>query len=115
WRSFARVLPLRSRDRLLLEETIREALGDAFRGEIAFVGHHESHAASAFFPSPFEEAAILTLDAVGEWDSSTLGVGRGSSIELLESIPFPHSLGMLYSAFTHYAGFKVNSGEYKLM
>ena len=77
--------------------------------------HHESHAASAFFPSPFEEAAILTLDGVGEWTSTAWGVGRGNKIELTHHLQFPHSLGLLYSAFTYYCGFKVNSGEYKLM
>src|SRR6185295_9700348 len=76
---------------------------------------HESHAASAFFPSPFTEAAILTLDAVGEWTTSSIGVGRGNHITLTHEMRFPHSLGMLYSAFTYYTGFKVNSGEYKLM
>jgi carbamoyltransferase len=82
---------------------------------VAFTDHHESHAASAFFPSPFAEAAILTLDGVGEWATTTLGVGRGREITLTDQIAFPHSLGLLYSAFTYYCGFKVNSGEYKLM
>jgi carbamoyltransferase len=86
-----------------------------FRGQLCFTDHHESHAASAFFPSPFEEAAILTLDAVGEWETSTIGVGRGDRIALSHQMRFPHSMGMLYSAFTYYTGFKVNSGEYKLM
>ena len=80
-----------------------------------FTDHHESHAASAFFPSPFDEAAILTLDGVGEWTTTTMGIGRGNRIELTNQIEFPHSLGLLYSAFTYYCGFKVNSGEYKLM
>jgi carbamoyltransferase len=82
---------------------------------ILFPEHHESHAASAFFPSPFEEAAIITVDGVGEWTTTSLGVGRGNKIELLREIRFPHSLGLLYSAFTYFTGFKVNSGEYKLM
>src|SRR5205085_6929781 len=77
--------------------------------------HHESHAASAFFPSPFESAAILTIDGVGEWSTATIGVGEGNKIGLLKQLQFPHSLGLLYSAFTYYCGFKVNSGEYKLM
>jgi carbamoyltransferase len=77
--------------------------------------HHESHAAAAFFPSPFQRAAVLTLDGVGEWSTATLGQGNGSTLELLAELRFPHSLGLLYSAFTHYCGFRVNSGEYKLM
>src|SRR4029450_59229 len=77
--------------------------------------HHESHAASAFFPSPFENAAILTLDGVGEWSTATYGVGEGNRLELHQHLKFPHSIGLLYSAFTYYCGFKVNSGEYKLM
>jgi len=83
--------------------------------QLLFTEHHESHAASAFFPSPFEEAAILTLDGVGEWATTTAGVGKGSELQLLREITFPHSLGLLYSAFTYHAGFEVNSGEYKLM
>jgi carbamoyltransferase len=86
-----------------------------FTGEFWATDHHGSHAASAFFPSPFDEAAILTLDAVGEWATSSLGIGRGNKLELTHEMRFPHSLGMLYSAFTYYTGFKVNSGEYKLM
>ena len=87
----------------------------ALLGELHFVDHHEAHAASAFFPSPFDDAAILTLDAVGEWSTSAIGVGRGNEISLSHEQRFPHSLGMLYSAFTYYTGFRVNSGEYKLM
>src|SRR5204863_4015904 len=82
---------------------------------IAFTGHHEAHAASAFFPSPFDEAAILTMDGVGEWDTASIGCGRGNKIELLKRLEFPHSLGLLYSAITYFCGFRVNSGEYKLM
>ena len=82
---------------------------------MVFTEHHESHAASAFFPSPFDEAAVITLDGVGEWATATIGRGKGNRIELLEEQRFPHSLGLLYSAFTYYCGFKVNSGEYKLM
>src|SRR5438093_964365 len=77
--------------------------------------HHESHAASAFYPSPFAEAAVLTMDGVGKWATSSYGVGRGKDLELLAELHYPHSLGMLYSAFTYYTGFKVNSGEYKVM
>ncbi|MEJ7637561.1 MAG: carbamoyltransferase N-terminal domain-containing protein, partial [Singulisphaera sp.] len=90
-------------------------LSDAYRGRFLFTDHHESHAASAFFPSPFDEAAILTLDGVGEWSTACYGVGRGNRIGLTHEIRFPHSLGLLYSAFTHYTGFRVNSGEYKVM
>src|SRR5690606_4307327 len=80
-----------------------------------FLEHHESHAASAFFPSPFEESAILTLDGVGEWATGSIGHGQGSRLRLLRELRFPHSLGLLYSAFTYFTGFRVNSGEYKLM
>lgn len=100
-------------NKLFIEDHIRRALGtDA---KVFFAEHHASHAASAFFPSPFEKAAILTFDGVGEWATTTLGVGRGERIELLKEIDYPHSLGLLYSAFTYFCGFKVNSGEYKLM
>jgi carbamoyltransferase len=115
WPSFREALPRWAQHRLHLPHVLREQLGDTFRGTIHFGDHHESHAASAFFPSPFDDAAILTMDAVGEWASSSIGHGRGSRIELLEEMRFPHSVGMLYSAFTAYTGFKVNSGEYKLM
>ncbi|MCA9069870.1 MAG: hypothetical protein KDA84_13145, partial [Planctomycetaceae bacterium] len=86
-----------------------------FKGRYVFPEHHESHAASAFFPSPFDEAAILTVDGVGEWATASLGIGKGNRVELLQELRFPHSLGMLYSAFTYFCGFRVNSGEYKLM
>jgi carbamoyltransferase len=115
FRSFRQALPLWARHKLNLPRAIRRQLGGAFRGKLCFADHHESHAASAFFPSPFDEAAILTLDAVGEWGTSSIGVGRGSQIALTHETRFPHSLGMLYSAFTYYTGFKVNTGEYKLM
>jgi carbamoyltransferase len=115
WKSFAKAFPLWSTQRLRITREIRQQLGRSFRGKIAFTDHHLSHAASAFFPSPFEDAAILTLDAVGEWSTSSIGVGEGNRIRLLAEMRFPHSLGMLYSAFTYYTGFKVNSGEYKLM
>lgn len=115
WVSAREALPLWARQRLDIAGAIRQVLGSGFTGDVLFADHHESHAASAFFPSPFDSAAILTLDAVGEWAASSIGVGRGSQIELLKEMRFPHSVGMLYSAFTHYVGFKVNSGEYKLM
>mgnify|MGYP000057744779 CR=1 FL=1 len=94
---------------------IRRGLKHPFERRLIFAEHHESHAASAFYPSPFEEAAIMTLDGVGEWATASFGVGRGNRIELSHELRFPHSLGLLYSAFTYFTGFKVNSGEYKLM
>ncbi|RPJ61899.1 MAG: hypothetical protein EHM23_05280 [Acidobacteria bacterium] len=112
--SFRRSMPLWVNHRLRMRSIIESELR-GFQGRICFVDHHESHAASAFFPSPFEEAAILTLDAVGEWSTSSIGIGEGHFLKLLYEMRFPHSLGMLYSAFTYYSGFKVNSGEYKLM
>jgi carbamoyltransferase len=113
--SFRRALPQWARAKLDLPRTLREGLGEGFAGDLFFANHHESHASSAFFPSPFEEAAILTLDAVGEWATSSIGHGTGNRIEATHEMRFPHSLGMLYSAFTYYTGFRVNSGEYKLM
>jgi carbamoyltransferase len=94
---------------------MRKALGGAYRKRFIFTEHHESHAASAFFPSPFEEAAILTVDGVGEWATASFGTGRGNRIELSHELHFPHSPGLLYTAFTYFCGFRVNSGEYKLM
>jgi carbamoyltransferase len=114
-RSFRHAFPKWSRHRLKLEHHIRSYLGEGFEGELLFADHHESHAASAFFPSPFEEAAVVTVDAVGEWSTSSIGIGEGNRLTMLREMRFPHSLGMLYSAFTHYTGFKVNSGEYKMM
>jgi len=114
-RSFLMALPLWVKQKLFLPREIDHGLGDRYEGPIYFPLHHESHAASAFFPSPFEEAAILTLDGVGEWTTTSWGVGRGDRVELRKEIRFPHSLGLLYSAFTYYTGFKVNSGEYKVM
>ncbi|MFW5870178.1 MAG: carbamoyltransferase, partial [Candidatus Sumerlaeota bacterium] len=90
-------------------------LGGEYKGPILFPAHHETHAASAFFPSPYDEAAIATIDGVGEWSTTTIGVGEGNRVKLLKEIRFPHSLGLLYSAFTYYLGFRVNSGEYKVM
>jgi carbamoyltransferase len=115
FQSFRKAASLWAQHKLHLPQQIRAQLGNEFRGQLCFTDHHESHAASAFFPSPFEEAAILTLDAVGEWGTSSIGVGRGNQITLTHEMRFPHSLGMLYSAFTYYTGFQVNSGEYKLM
>jgi carbamoyltransferase len=114
-RSFGMAMTVFLKEKMRLPSIIRENLGDEFNGALVFTDHHESHAASAFYPSPFNEAAILTLDGVGEWSTTALGVGRGNRIELLKHLPFPHSLGLLYSAVTYYCGFKVNSGEYKLM
>jgi carbamoyltransferase len=114
FRSFVMAMPLWLKQKLHLPREMRKAL-PGYRRRFIFAGHHESHAASAFFPSPFEEAAILTLDGVGEWATGTLGTGRGNRIELTHEMRFPHSLGLLYSAFTYYCGFTVNSGEYKLM
>ena len=115
FRSFSRAIPLWMKVKLHLPREMRKGLGNAYRKRYVFTEHHESHAASAFFPSPFEEAAILTLDGVGEWSTAAFGVGRGHRVELTHEQRFPHSLGLLYSAFTQYAGFAVNSGEYKLM
>jgi carbamoyltransferase len=112
--SYSRAMPLWLSDKLLMEEDIRSRL-DGYRGEILFGEHHESHAASAFYPSPFEQAAVVTIDGVGEWATSSIGAGRGNEIEILHEMRFPHSLGLLYSAFTYFTGFKVNSGEYKVM
>ena len=113
--SFSMALPVWLKEKMRLPALMKGELGPGFRGTLAFTDHHESHAASAFFPSPYEEAAILTLDGVGEWNTTTMGAGRGNRIELTSQLQFPHSLGLLYSAFTYYCGFKVNSGEYKLM
>ena len=113
--SFFRAMPQWLQQKLHLPREIDKGLGGDYRGPICFCTHHESHAASAFFPSPFEDAAIITLDGVGEWTTTSWGVGRDNKIELRGEIRFPHSLGLLYSAFTYYCGFRVNSGEYKLM
>jgi carbamoyltransferase len=115
FRSFRLAMPLWLKDKLHMRRTIRKALGQPTRARLVFADHHETHAASAFFPSPFDRAAIITLDGVGEWSTATFGVGEGNRIRLVDHIAFPHSLGLLYSAFTYYCGFKVNSGEYKLM
>jgi len=111
---FLKAGPLWIKEKLYQDRELRTALGD-YDGKLLYAEHHESHAASAFFPSPFEEAAVLTLDGVGEWATATIGVGRGSELMLLKELRWPDSLGLLYSAFTYYTGFKVNSGEYKVM
>ena len=114
-RSFVQAAPQWLKQKLHLPREIKKQLPGKWDKPIIFVSHHESHAASAFFPSPFEESAILTMDGVGEWDTTTIGIGDGNKINLLKSLKFPHSIGLLYSAFTYFCGFKVNSGEYKLM
>ena len=114
-RSFFLAMPLWLKQKLFLPKEIDRGFCHEFDGPIYFTSHHESHAASAFFPSPYDEAAILTLDGVGEWSTATWGEGKGNRITLHDEIRFPHSIGLLYSAFTYYTGFKVNSGEYKVM
>ena len=117
-RSFLQAIPLWMRSKLWIPYQIEKGLGQlGYRmpEDLWFAEHHESHAASAFYPSPFESAAILTFDGVGEWATSSIGIGRGNSMELHKQLHFPHSVGLLYSAFTYYCGFRVNSGEYKLM
>ena len=119
-RSFQMAIPLWVREKLFQKDLLRRELkryGPGFDWErrLLFTEHHQSHAASAFFPSPFQEALILTMDGVGEWATTSVALGRGTHLEILKEIYFPHSLGLLYSAFTYYTGFKVNSGEYKLM
>ncbi|HNT89764.1 MAG TPA: carbamoyltransferase N-terminal domain-containing protein, partial [Candidatus Hydrogenedentes bacterium] len=111
--SFFDQMPVWLKERFLMRNTIRRELD--YHGDILFSTHHLSHAAAAFFPSPYDEAALITVDGVGEWETTTIGVGRGNKVEILKEITFPHSLGLLYSAFTYFTGFKVNSGEYKLM
>ncbi|WP_419814527.1 carbamoyltransferase [Glacieibacterium sp.] len=118
--SFRRAMPLWIKDKLFQKSMLAKSLrllpgGDGWNGSLLFTEHHQSHAASAFFPSPFSSAAVLTMDGVGEWCTTSLGHGSGNRLDILKEIQFPHSLGLLYSAFTYYCGFKVNSGEYKLM
>jgi carbamoyltransferase len=120
FRSFRMAMPLWTREKLFQKKLLRkelESFGGGFdwQNRLLFSEHHQSHAASAFFPSPFEEAAVLTMDGVGEWTTTSAAIGRGNQLQILKEIFFPHSLGLLYSAFTYYTGFKVNSGEYKLM
>jgi carbamoyltransferase len=113
-RSYMMALPLWLGEKLWMADDIRGHL-EGFAGDVLFGEHHESHAASAFYPSPFEQAAVVTIDGDGEWATSSIGVGRGHELEILQELRFPHSLGLLYSAFTYFTGFKVNSGEYKVM
>src|SRR3990172_776178 len=113
FRSFLMAGPLWIKDKIYMDRQLREDLG--YDGQILYAEHHESHAASAFFPSPFEEAAILTIDGVGEWATASIGQGRGHDIEILQELRWPDSLGLLYSAFPYYTGFKVNLDEYKVM
>ena len=115
YRSFRQAIPAWLKQKLHLPREIAKGLNQRYTGRYVFTDHHESHAASAFFPSPFEQAAILTLDGVGEWSTACFGTGNHNKIELTHEIRFPHSLGLLYSAMTYYTGFRVNSGEYKLM
>lgn len=118
-KSFSMAMPVWLREKLFLKDQLCKELkklnGDFDADKLMFAEHHFSHAASAFYPSPFDEAVVLTLDGVGEWATTTVSLGRGNSLEILKEIQFPHSLGLLYSAFTYYLGFKVNSGEYKVM
>ena len=112
-RSWLEAMPLWLGRKLHMAKVIKKEIG--YEGDVLFTEHHEAHAASAFYPSPFEEAAILTIDGVGEWATASYGIGKGSEINLIKELQFPDSLGLLYSAFTYFAGFRVNSGEYKLM
>ncbi len=112
-KSFIKSMPLWIKQKLWMMELIKKELG--YEGKVLFPEHHESHAASAFYPSPFQRSAILTLDGVGEWTTTSFGTGKDNTIHLIADIKYPHSLGLLYSAFTYYTGFKVNSGEYKVM
>ena len=115
FKQFLMSIPLWLKQKLHLPRELDAALNHKYKGRYLFCGHHESHAASAFLPSPFEEAAIVTMDGVGEWATASVGIGQGNQVELLQELRFPHSLGLLYSAFTYFCGFRVNSGEYKLM
>ena len=110
FKSFLAGMPLWLRQKLHLPREMDHGLNGKYRGRYVFTDHHESHAASAFFPSPFAEAAILTVDGVGEWTTASYGIGRANRVELTHELRFPHSLGLLYSAFTYFTGFKVNSG-----
>src|SRR6476620_3489615 len=113
FRSFIKAMPVWLSEKLWTRERIQKLMG--FDGKVLFTEHHRSHAASAFFPSPVDSAAILTMDGVGEWATSSYGLGTGNTIDLMAELRFPHSIGLPYSAFTYFTGFKVNSGEYKLM
>jgi carbamoyltransferase len=113
-KSDLKAMPLWLGEKLWMSDDIRRRL-DGYAGDVLFGEHHDSHAGSAFYPSPFEDAAVVTIDGVGEWATSSIGVGRGKDLELIRELRFPHSVGLLYSAFTYFAGFRVNSGEYKVM
>lgn len=118
--SFRVAMPVWIKEKLYQKPNLEKALGvyassGTVEGKLLFAEHHQSHAASAFFPSPFEEAVVLTMDGVGEWASTSVAIGRGNTLKMMREINWPHSIGLLYSAFTYYTGFKVNSGEYKLM
>ena len=119
--SFAKAMPVWIKDKLFQKSILIKELNAALDADVnwqerlLFCEHHLSHAASAYFPSPFDSAAVLTLDGVGEWTTTSLAIGKGSDLKVVKEIHFPHSLGLLYSAFTYYTGFKVNSGEYKVM
>ena len=113
WKSYSKAMPVWLKQKLHLRKIINKEL--FWKGKVLFTEHHEAHAASAFFPSPFKEAAVICFDGVGEWATTTWGIGKENTVELKQQIRFPNSLGLLYSAFTYYTGFKVNSGEYKLM
>lgn len=113
FKSFIKAMPLWIKQKLWIKEVIKRETG--FEGDVIFPEHHESHAASAFYASPYDEAAVLSIDGVGEWATTSYGVGKGNKLDILADLSFPHSIGLLYSAFTYYLGFKVNSGEYKVM
>src|SRR3954468_20671603 len=120
FRSFRMAIPLWLKEKLFQKQLLRDELRRFapefdWQNRLLFTEHHQSHAASAFFASPFEEAAVLTMDGVGEWATTSVALGRGNTLETTKELHFPHSLGLLYSAFTYYTGFKVNSGEYKVM
>ncbi|MBT6288806.1 MAG: hypothetical protein HOI98_00725, partial [Rhodospirillaceae bacterium] len=118
--SFRMAMPLWLKEKLFQKDLLRKALqayddGFDWQNKLLFAEHHQSHAASAFFPSPFQDAVVLTMDGVGEWATTSVAYGEGNNLEVVKELHFPHSLGLLYSAFTYYTGFKVNSGEYKVM
>lgn len=114
FQQFRKAYPIWMSEKIWIDKNLRKSLG-GYKGDLLYAEHHESHAASAFYPSPFEEAAVMTLDGVGEWTTGAFGVGKGTDLELIREMRYPDSLGLLYSAFTYYTGFKVNSGEYKVM
>lgn len=120
FRSFRTAIPVWLKEKLFQKDLLRKRFAEfdpAFdwQNRLLFTEHHQSHAASAFFPSPFEEAAVLTMDGVGEWTTTSVAAGKGNDLKIVKELHFPHSLGLLYSAFTYYTGFRVNSGEYKVM